>query len=107
MIRTPERCKEIVIDLMGEQGNAYWLLGYARNFGKQLGLEQDKIQQIRDEMTESNYNHLVAVFDFYFGEIITLEASDELMREITPEIEKLKSAQRDKTVLTDWIDKRI
>lgn len=65
---------ERVIDLDGPQGNAFVLLGYAKDFAKQMGLDFDKI---KDEMTESDYVHLVRTFNKYFGKVVTLETSQE------------------------------
>ena len=64
--------KGIEIDLSGPQGNAFYLLGLANTLGKQLGLNKEKRQKIHSEMTSSNYEHLIEVFDRYFGEYITL-----------------------------------
>ena len=60
----------IVIDLTGPDGNAFVLLGYAKQFAKQLELDGDKIV---DEMTQSDYEHLVETFDKYFGKFVILE----------------------------------
>lgn len=68
MIRTGDRPKPF-IDLNGPEGNAYVLLGYARSYARQLGLDADAITE---EMRSSNYDNLIAVFDKYFGEIIDL-----------------------------------
>ncbi len=57
------------INLNGTQGNAYFLLGTARNFGKQLDLDVDSI--IKD-MESSDYEHLIKVFDKHFGMIVDL-----------------------------------
>ena len=60
----------IVIDLTGPDGNAFVLLGKAKGFAKQLELDGDKIV---DEMTQSDYEHLVETFDKYFGKFVILE----------------------------------
>jgi len=60
----------IVIDLTGPDGNAFVLLGKAKGFAKQLELDGDKII---DEMTQSDYEHLVETFDKYFGKFVILE----------------------------------
>ena len=60
----------IVIDLTGPDGNAFVLLGKAKGFAKQLELDGDKIV---DEMTQSDYEHLIKTFDKYFGEFVILE----------------------------------
>jgi len=45
-------------------------MGYARRFSKQLGLDSVKII---DEMTNGDYEHLLKVFDNYFGSFVILE----------------------------------
>jgi hypothetical protein len=70
MIRAKQPKNEIVIDLTGPDGNAFVLLGYARNYAKQLGLDAD---MICNEMRESDYENLIAVFDKYFGDFVILE----------------------------------
>ena len=60
----------IVIDLTGPDGNAFVLLGKAKGFAKQLELDGDKIV---DEMTQSDYEHLVETFDKYVGKFVILE----------------------------------
>ncbi len=62
--------REIVIDISGPQGNAYHLLGTARNLSKQLGLNTNEVIQ---EMHSGDYDNLIRVFDEYFGELVTLE----------------------------------
>jgi hypothetical protein len=59
-----------VIDLTGPQGNAFFLLGQAERYARQLGLDGD---QIITEMKSDNYENLVAVFDHYFGDYVILE----------------------------------
>jgi len=64
---------EIVIDLTGPDGNAYVLIGMASNFGKQLGWDRVKIQELMNEMMDGDYDHLVQVFDREFGSFVILE----------------------------------
>ena len=63
----------IVIDLTGPQGNAFYLLGTAKNFCKQLGMSEKNTQAILDEMRSSDYENLIQVFDREFGSVVTLE----------------------------------
>jgi hypothetical protein len=60
----------IVIDLTGPEGNAFALMGYAKKFGNQMGLDTDKILE---EMMSGDYENLVQVFDNYFGKVVILE----------------------------------
>lgn len=60
----------MIIDLTGPDGNAFALLGFAKNFANQLGLEFSKIS---DEMTSGDYKNLIEVFDKYFGSFVILE----------------------------------
>lgn len=70
MIRSEKPTKELIIDLTGPDGNAFVLLGYAKNLAKQLDLNYDII---RTEMTSGDYENLIQVFDKYFGEYVILE----------------------------------
>ena len=70
MIRKKQQPKEIIIDLTGPDGNAFALMGYAKRFARQLGLDSSKII---NEMTSGDYEHLLEVFDGYFGSFVILE----------------------------------
>ena len=73
MIREKQDLKPstpMIIDLTGPDGNAYALMGYAKTFSKQLGLNS---VTVIDEMTNGDYEHLLKVFDSYFGSFVILE----------------------------------
>lgn len=70
MIREKQPVKEIVIDLTGPEGNAFYLMGYAKKFGNKLGLD---VSQILNEMQSGDYENLIEVFDSYFGHFVILE----------------------------------
>jgi len=70
MIRKKLITGRYIIDLTGPQGNAYVLLGYAQDFGRQLKFDYKNIQE---EMTSGDYENLVNVFDKYFGNFVILE----------------------------------
>ena len=57
------------IDISGPEGNAYYLIGTARVFAKQLGLDEEAIAE---EMRSSGYENLITVFDKHFGECVDL-----------------------------------
>ena len=59
----------ITIDLTGPQGNAFYLLGTAKNLAKQLDLNG---LEIMEDMQSGDYENLVEVFDKHFGNIVTL-----------------------------------
>jgi hypothetical protein len=71
MIRDKKQQSEIVIDLTGPQGNAFFLLGYARKLAKQLDFED--VDGLIDDMQSSDYEHLIQVFDEHFGDFVILE----------------------------------
>lgn len=70
MIREKQPKSEIVIDLSGPEGNAFALMGYARQYAKQLGLDG---KAIVSEMMEGDYENLLEVFDRHFGDYVILE----------------------------------
>lgn len=59
-----------VIDLTGPQGNAFVLLGMAKGWARQLGLDFDIIQE---EATSGDYENLLQVLDGYFGDFVIFE----------------------------------
>ena len=70
MIRKKQQPKEIIIDLTGPDGNAFALMGYAKRFARQLGLDSNKII---NEMTSGDYENLLEVFDKNFVSFVILE----------------------------------
>ena len=70
MIREKQH-REIVIDLTGPQGNAFYLLGYAKKLAKQLDFED--VDGLLKDMQSGDYEHLIQVFDEHFGHFIILE----------------------------------
>mgnify|MGYP007024805063 FL=1 len=73
MIRNKKETREIVIDLTGPQGNAFYLLGVAKDFCKQLGMSEYNTKELLEDMRSSDYEHLIQVFDDNFGSIVILE----------------------------------
>ena len=71
MIKTKEKTLQttIKIDLTGPQGNAFYILGVAKNLCKQFGIDHEPL--IKDMMS-GDYEHLLEVFDNEFGSIVTL-----------------------------------
>ena len=71
MIRKKKKHKgPIIIDLTGPDGNAFALMGYAKRFATQLGYDH---KMIIGKMTSGDYEHLLEVFDSYFGKFVILE----------------------------------
>ena len=72
-IISKDTTRKQVIDLTGPDGNAFYLLGTAMNLFKQIGISSERTEEILDELKSSDYEHLITVFDTYFGDIIDLE----------------------------------
>ena len=70
--------KERVIDLDGENGNAFYLLGMARTYAKQLDLDYNKIL---NEMSAGDYKNLIKVFSKYFPFVILETKQKNLLNE--------------------------
>lgn len=73
MIREKQPQKEIIIDLTGPDGNAFVLMGYARQFARQLGYSKEDQDQLLELMTSGDYENLLEVFDDHFGSFVILE----------------------------------
>lgn len=70
VIRAKQPISEVVIDLTGPDGNAFVLMSYAKRFARQLELDD---KSIINEMMSGDYEHLLSVFDKYFGDYVVLE----------------------------------
>jgi hypothetical protein len=58
-----------IIDLSGNEGNAFILLSLAKQFAKKLDLDDEKIIE---EMQKSDYYNLLKVFRKYFDKYVSL-----------------------------------
>jgi len=63
----------IIIDLTGPQGNAFALMGTAKNLGKQLEMTTEQIDGLISDMMSDDYENLLNVFDKAFGAFVILE----------------------------------
>ena len=77
-IRVKTATEEIVIDLDGPNGNAFYLLGTAQQFSRDLGLDGDNII---NEMKSGDYVNLITTFLKYFGDFVVVESTDEKLIE--------------------------
>jgi hypothetical protein len=59
----------IIIDLTGPQGNAFFLMGTAKKFCKQLGYDESPIIY---DMMSGDYENLIEVFEKHFGDFVTM-----------------------------------
>ena len=75
VIRKKTRLEKQVIDISGPDGNAFVLIGTARRFAQQIGLDH---KQITEEMMSGDYQHLIETFDKYFGDIVDLVTEEEI-----------------------------
>jgi hypothetical protein len=68
-----ERQGPIIIDLIGPEGNAFYLIGLALNLAKQIGWSEKAKEKLQDDMMSSDYENLLQVFDKHFGDFVILE----------------------------------
>ena len=61
---------EVIVDLTGPEGNAYVLLGYAKQWSKKLDID---FNIVKSEMTSGDYENLLVVIDKYFGDFVIFE----------------------------------
>lgn len=73
MIKTISETVPVVeIDLKGLEGSAHILLAYARKLGYTLGLTEEEVKDVMNEMQSHDYEHLVRVFEEHFGEFVIM-----------------------------------
>lgn len=54
------------VKLIGEDGNAFNIMGRCRRAAKAAGWSDEKWEAVRDEMTMGDYDHLLATAMKYF-----------------------------------------
>ena len=74
-IRKKQQSDKMIIDLTGQDGNAFSLIKLASDLCKRLnrmGADYN-YDIIYADMTKGDYENLVQVFDDYFGHLVILE----------------------------------
>ena len=66
--------RKIEVDLAGPEGNAFMLLGMAKRWATDLGLNWE---EIKAEATSGDYKNLVSVLDREFGNYVTFYMADK------------------------------
>jgi hypothetical protein len=66
--KRPKKGK-IEIDLQGPNGNAFMLLAIAKDLAHQLDMDWNSVH---NEMTSSDYEWLLQVMDYHFGDFIIM-----------------------------------
>ena len=75
MIKKKERSEyALTLDLDGPAGNAFVLLGHAKQLADQLDHD---VEAILRQMQSGDYENLVAVFEKYFGDYVLLLRGSE------------------------------
>jgi len=62
---------KITIELDGPTGNAFYILGVAQDLGRQL-FDEQKVEEIMNEMKSGDYDNLMEVFESYFGQYVLI-----------------------------------
>ena len=60
-----------VIDLQGPKGNAFYLMGLAGDFLRQMK-RRDEFEAMRTEMMSGDYDNLIRIFEENFGDYVEL-----------------------------------
>lgn len=54
------------VKLIGNDGNAFAIIGACKQAAKRAGWTPQQVQQLQDEMMQSDYDHLLATATRYF-----------------------------------------
>lgn len=55
------------VDLVGQDGNAFMVLGLCQKAARKAGIEDTKINQFLDEAKKGDYDHLLRTCMKYFN----------------------------------------
>ena len=67
--KSKKKEKRIEIDLSGPQGNAFVIMGIAKDLAKQTGKDSEDIHK---RMTSGDYENLLQVLEDEFGDLIVM-----------------------------------
>lgn len=80
-IKEEKPLKKIKLDLTGEDGNVFVVMGLANKLSNQIGLDFDPI---RKDMMSKDYGHAIRVFEKHFGDFVDIEMDSGTMRQVNP-----------------------
>lgn len=58
--------KRPIVKLIGQDGNAFMILGMCQRAARKAGWTADRIQEVMAEMKSGDYNHLLGTAMKYF-----------------------------------------
>lgn len=99
-----EKVAERSIDLRGPEGNAFAILGMAKQLTKQLkeiDSEMYDWQKIQSEMMTGDYKNLVLTFEKYFGDYVTIYNADVLDESLNESFSSWYSENKESETLWD------
>jgi hypothetical protein len=62
----PEETEKPKVKLLGQNGNAFVIIGLCSKAARQAGWTIEQIESVQNEMTNGNYDHLLATALKYF-----------------------------------------
>lgn len=68
----PKEREKVIMSLVGEDGNAFAILGRFQNAARRAGWNKDEIQEVLDECTAGDYTHLLMTIEKH------IESPDEV-----------------------------
>jgi len=66
------------LDITGQKGNSFVIMGYAKELAKQLEYTREEIVELIEDMTSYDYEHLLRVFVEHFSGIVKLVSTRDL-----------------------------
>jgi len=69
IVKKQDKPGKIEVDLTGPDGNAFVLMGLAKRWARDLGLDGELIQK---EMMMGDYENLLDVIEHYFGDYVIM-----------------------------------
>lgn len=64
--KTGEDLARPKVKLIGEDGNAFFMIGRCRRAAKKAGWTEEQLDRVTKEMIAGNYDHLLATVQKYF-----------------------------------------
>ena len=80
-IKEEKRFEKIQLDLTGEDGNVFYVMGLGKKIADKIGIDFDPICK---DMMSKDYGHAIRVFEKHFGDFVDIEMDSATMRQVNP-----------------------
>jgi hypothetical protein len=90
---TPIRAQKIKLDLTGPDGNAMVIMATCKSLARQLGWDQEEIQDLLNKQMNGDYTNVIRLADQHFGAFLEMQLDEATLKAINEDIAERNSEE--------------